>query len=109
MIHRRRFLTSSAGIVAMAAVRGSALDDTGAIAREAGVKLKLGLNAYSFNEPLRAGTMTLVDAVDFCAKNAVDALDATGYYFPGYPSVPTDDYIYALKRTAFVNGVAISG
>jgi sugar phosphate isomerase/epimerase len=93
----------------MAAVRGSALDDTGAIAREAGVKLKLGLNAYSFNEPLRAGTMTLVDAVDFCAKNAVDALDATGYYFPGYPSVPTDEYIYRLKRTAFVNGVAISG
>ena len=93
----------------MAAVRGSALRDTSTIAREAGVKLKIGLNAYSFNEPLRAGTMALADAVDFCAKNGVDALDATGYYFPGYPSVPTDEYIYRLKRTAFVNGVAISG
>jgi sugar phosphate isomerase/epimerase len=39
----------------------------------------------------------------------VDALDPTGYYFPGYPRVPTDEYIYNLKRTAFVNGVAISG
>ena len=53
--------------------------------------------------------MTLADAVDFCATNGVDALDATGYYFPGYPNVPTDNYIYALKRKAFVNGVAISG
>lgn len=77
--------------------------------REAGVKLKLGLNAYSFNGALLAGTMTLADAVDFCAKNGVDALDATGYYFPGYPAVPADETIYALKRTAFVNGVAISG
>lgn len=92
-------------MAAMATVRNA----EAAIAREAGVKLKLGLNAYSFNETLRAGTMTLADAVGFCAKNGVDALDATGYYFPGYPKVPTDEYIYALKWTAFVNGVAISG
>ncbi len=96
-------------MVAMAPVRTSADAAIDTIAREAGVKLKLGLNAYSFNGPLLAGSMTLADAVDFCAKNGVDALDATGYYFPGYPSVPTDEYIHALKRTAFVNGVAISG
>lgn len=96
-------------MVAMAPVRTSAGTTTETIAREPGVKLKLGLNAYSFNGPLLAGSMTLADAVDFCAKNGVDALDATGYYFPGYPSVPSDEHIYALKRTAFVNGVAISG
>ena len=96
-------------MVAMAPVRTSAGATTETIAREPGVKLKLGLNAYSFNGPLLAGSMTLADAVDFCAKNGVDALDATGYYFPGYPSVPSDEYVYALKRTAFVNGVAISG
>lgn len=96
-------------MVAMAPVRTSAGATTETIAREAGVKMKLGLNAYSFNGPLLAGSMTLADAVDFCAKNGVDALDATGYYFPGYPSVPSDEYVYALKRTAFVNGVAISG
>jgi len=71
--------------------------------------LKLGLNAYSFNGPLQSGSMTLADAVTFCAENGVDALDATGYYFPGYPRVPADDHIYSLKRTAFLNGVAISG
>lgn len=93
----------------MAAVPDSALPAGDTISRQAGVKLKLGLNAFSFNGPLLAGTMTLADAVDFCAMNGVDALDATGYYFPGYPNVPPDEYIYALKRKAFVNGVAISG
>lgn len=93
----------------MAAVPGSALSAGDTISRQAGVKLKLGLNAFSFNGPLLAGTMTLADAVDFCAMNGVDALDATGYYFPGYPNVPPDEYIYTLKRKAFVNGVAISG
>jgi sugar phosphate isomerase/epimerase len=79
------------------------------VQREPGVKLKLALNAYSFDKPLRAGTMTLDDVVHFCAQHRVDALDATGYYFPGYPNVPTDEYIYGLKRTAFLNGVQLSG
>jgi sugar phosphate isomerase/epimerase len=109
MINRRKFLACSAGMAATAVVPSSALSAPDTISREAGVKLKLGLNAYSFNGPLKAGAMTLADVVDFCAKNGVDALDATGYYFPGYPNVPPDEYIYALKRTAFINGVAISG
>jgi sugar phosphate isomerase/epimerase len=103
-IDRRRFLGRSAGLVAAAAIPAPAR-----VGRESGVKLKLGLNAYSFNAPLREGSMTLTDAVHFCAQHGVDALDATGYYFPGYPQVPADEYIYNLKRTAFVNGVAISG
>src|SRR5262249_46730666 len=78
-------------------------------AREPGVRLRLALNAYSFDKPLKAGTMTLAEVVTFCAQHRVDALDATGYYFPGYPAVPTDDYIYALKRHAFVNGVQLTG
>jgi sugar phosphate isomerase/epimerase len=103
-IDRRKFLGRSAGLVAAAAIPAPAR-----VARESGVKLKLGLNAYSFNAPLREGSMTLADAVLFCAQHGVDALDATGYYFPGYPRVPADEYIYDLKRTAFVNGVAIGG
>jgi sugar phosphate isomerase/epimerase len=103
-IDRRKFLGRTAGLVAAAAIPAPAR-----VARESGVKLKLGLNAYSFNAPLREGSMTLTDAVHFCAQHGVDALDATGYYFPGYPHVPADEYIYDLKRTAFINGVAISG
>ena len=79
------------------------------VTRDAGVKLKLGLNAYSFDKPLRNGSMTLMDAVHFCAQHNVEALDPTGYYFPGYPNTPSDAFIYDLKRVAFLNGVGISG
>lgn len=108
-IDRRKFLTRSASLAAAAAIPRPAIPAPARIARESGVKLKLGLNAYSFDKPLREGSLTLTDVVHFCALQGVDALDATGYYFPGYPAVPADEYIYNLKRTAFVNGVAISG
>ena len=81
----------------------------GAVRRLQGTHLKIGLNAYSFNRPLMAGKMALSDVIDYCAKHNIDGLDATGYYFPGYPNVPSDKYIRDLKRKAFVNGVTISG
>jgi len=109
MINRRGFLASSAGALAAIGLQNPAQPASDVISREVGVKLKLGLNAYSFNASLQTGAMTLADAVDFCAQNGVDALDATGYYFPGYPNIPPDEYVYELKRTAFINGVAISG
>lgn len=102
-MNRRNFITRSAGLAAALPLAAKP------VARDGGVKLKLGLNAYSFDKPLRAGTMTLADAIHFCAQEGVDAIDATGYYFPGYPAVPSDEYLFNFKRTAFVNGVAISG
>jgi hypothetical protein len=53
-----------------------------------GTAVKFGLNAYSFNEPLRAGEMTLDDVIDYCAQLGLVGLDATAHYFPGYPEVP---------------------
>jgi sugar phosphate isomerase/epimerase len=60
--------------------------------------------------------MTLMDLLDFCARHNFEAIDPTGYYFPGYGSVrkgnngvPTDAYIRDFKRRAFELGVAISG
>lgn len=103
IIDRRNFL-AAAGLAAFSTARAEEK-----VSREPGVKLKLGLNAYSFDKQLKDGSMTLADAVHFCAQHNVDAIDTTGYYFPGYPKVPTDEYIYNLKRTAFVNGVSISG
>ncbi len=79
------------------------------IERPGGSKLKISLNAFSFNEPLRNKSMTLDDLLGFCAINNFDAVDLTGYYFPGYPDVPPDDYIYAIKRKAFLLGLDISG
>jgi sugar phosphate isomerase/epimerase len=78
------------------------------VVRAPGVHVRIGLNAYSFDAPLRAGSITLEELLDFCAENGLDSLDATGYYFPGYPTVPSDETIYRLKRRAYVNGVAIS-
>lgn len=72
-------------------------------------KLKTSLNAYSFNKPLSEGRMKLTDLLEFCADQDIDAVDLTGYYFPGYPEVPPDDYLYELKRKAFRLGVDISG
>jgi sugar phosphate isomerase/epimerase len=102
-MNRRHFLSGSVSLAA------GAVSAEARVEREPGVKLKLALNAYSFDKPLKAGTMTLDDVIHFCAQHRVDALDATGYYFPGYPAVPKDEYIYGLKRTAFVNGVQLSG
>ncbi|MFW6101962.1 MAG: sugar phosphate isomerase/epimerase family protein [Bacteroidota bacterium] len=72
-------------------------------------KLKLSLNAYSFNRLLQNGEMDLFQLLDFCAKHNLDAVDPTGYYFPGYPEVPKDEYINRFKRQAFLIGLDISG
>lgn len=79
------------------------------VMRQKGTRIKIGLNAYSFNKPLMAGTMKISDVIEYCAQQQIDGVDLTGYYFPGYPNVPSDEYIYAVKRTAFLNGVTITG
>lgn len=88
---------------------GSAMQVVAEPRRSSGARLRLSVNAFSFNQPLRAGELTLFDVIDYCAQQGVDALDATGYYFPGYPNVPDDAYLYRLKRHALLNGVTIHG
>src|SRR5262245_8386291 len=87
---RRVFLSRSIGVGALvgaAAPLCQAFAST-IVKRRGGVNIKIALNAYSFNRPLTAGKMTLDDVVDFCATHKVGGLDATGYYFAGYPKVP---------------------
>ncbi|MDD4192068.1 MAG: alpha/beta fold hydrolase, partial [Mangrovibacterium sp.] len=72
-------------------------------------KLKTSLNAYSFNSPLMQGEMKLDDLLEYCAANQFDAVDLTAYYFPGYPQVPSDAYLYHIKQKAFRLGLEISG
>jgi sugar phosphate isomerase/epimerase len=109
----------------MCAVAGVGLESAVAmepIQRCGGPRLKVSLNAYSFarllNDHLRGRGkgITLMELLDFCAKHDFDAIDPTGYYFPGYGSVregnkgvPTDAYILDFKRRAFELGIAISG
>ena len=108
MIARRHLLTGSLAAAA-AAVTTARAATGGEVKRRAGSRIKIGLNAFSFNKPLLAGKMTIPDVIDYCAQQQLDGVDLTGYYFPGYPNVPSDDFIYAVKRAAFLNGVTITG
>ena len=72
-------------------------------------KFKLSLNLYSFNQLLSEGKIDLFDMLNFCAEHNFDAIDPTGYYFLGYPEVPSDEYIYKFKKQAFLLGLDISG
>ena len=72
-------------------------------------RLKIGLNAYTFNAPLSDGTMTIDDMLEFCAANGFYACDITAYYFPGYPKVCIDEFLYHTKHKAFSLGLEISG
>jgi sugar phosphate isomerase/epimerase len=110
---RRKFLQS---LIAMPFAAGFLLNDRSAIlqaqekiVRTGSSKLKTSLNAYSWNDLLKNGTATLDDLLDYCAEVGFDGVDLTGYYFPGYPAVPPDDYIFHIKRKAFLLGLDISG
>jgi sugar phosphate isomerase/epimerase len=72
-------------------------------------KLKTSCNLFSFNNLLLKGQMSLEEVIEFCARLGFDAVDPTGYYFPGYPETPPDDFVYRIKRQAFVLGLDISG
>ena len=123
----RRYFIKRASLMPLCAAAGMGLGSVPALAAEpikrcGGPMLKISLNAYSFARLLndsirgRGKGMTLFDLLDFCAKHDFEAIDPTGYYFPGYGSVregnkgiPTDAYIRDFKRRAFELGVAISG
>jgi sugar phosphate isomerase/epimerase len=72
-------------------------------------KLKVSLNAFSFNDPLMNKKMSLDDLLETCAEIGFDGVDITAYYFPGYPKVPDDNYLYHVKRKAFRLGLDITG
>jgi len=72
-------------------------------------KPKLSLNLYSFNDQLQSGVLQLEDVITYCAKQGYSAIDPTAYYFPGYPDVPRDEYLYDFKLKVFNAGLEISG
>ncbi len=76
----------------------------------------IGLNAYSFNDLLTAkdtrdkqNLYTLFNMMDWAADHHIKAVDLTGYYFPGYPEVPSDEYIQKIKDKAKQRGLVITG
>lgn len=85
------------------------------VAPNATAKIKLSLNAWSYNVPLykhmkgESGGMSLFDMLEECARLDFDAVDPTGYFFPGYPQVPKRKFLNDFKRRAFRLGLDISG
>ncbi|NJK95105.1 MAG: sugar phosphate isomerase/epimerase [Bacteroidales bacterium] len=76
----------------------------------------LSVNAYSFSDLLSARNTrdnqqvyTLFNLLDWCASQNIKALDPTGYFFPTYPIVPSDEYLEKFKKRSAELGLAISG
>ena len=119
LLDRRTFLATSAALppglssaIGLGRTRpfGGVLDPAPDASR-----LKPSLNAFSFYELLEANGkdpakgIDLFGVCDFCAKRGFDAIDATGYFFPGYPNAPSDRYVVKLKRHVFDLGLEFSG
>ena len=106
-LHRRKFLTSMVGIPAAGIMMSAASKKENRKIKAKG--LKTSLNAYSFNKPLRDGTMSIDELIEFCADTGFEGVDITAYYFKGYPQVPPDEYLFDIKRKAFKAGIEITG
>lgn len=120
--HTRRTFLKSASLLSVASLTGFTGADLAQAAiapvpRVGAPKLKISLNAYSFarllnNHVMKRGEgLSLLELCEFCARHDFDGIDATGYYFPGYRDrqLPTDLFVYELKRRAFDLGLGISG
>jgi len=112
---RRRFLAASALLPFAASGISSSRAAYQPIPRHSGPHLRTSLNAYSFSDLLTANAknaavgLDLFQVCDFAAQVGFDAVDLTGYFFPGYPKAPEDSYLIRLKRHVFNLGLGISG
>ena len=112
LVVRRNFIKSFLSLP-LFTVTGALLANSEATAAQARnvnggkSKLKMSLNAFSFNAPLAEKKMTLDELLETCAEIGFEGVNITAYYFPGYPNVPSDEYLYRIKRKAFRLGLDI--
>ncbi len=110
-ISRRQVLWTGAALVASGLLPVSAAEP---IVRNGKSHLKLSLAAYSFHRHLpqnwptkkKDGSMTLLDFIDFCAEQNLDATELTSYYFP---AEVTPEYIRQVREKCFRLGLDVSG
>jgi len=112
LFERRNFIKSFLSIPLLTST--GAVSSNRAVAQERNTnhgksKLKISLNAFSFNAPLSENKMTLEELLETCSEIGFEGIDITAYYFPGYPNVPSDEFLYRIKRKAFRLGLDISG
>jgi sugar phosphate isomerase/epimerase len=106
---RRKFLQTSSLACLAGATAPSAL--SAGVEKESGQGMQpsICLNAYSFNQPLRDGEMSLEDMFRFAAETGFEGVDLTAYYIPGYPEVPPDEVLFGIKKMAFRYGLNVVG
>ena len=106
-MNRRQFLSTMAAVPALGPLV-AAHAGIDPIKRSGNARMKLGLAVYSFREALSGPkkSMTLDDFVDLASTYDLDGVEPTLYYFP---DPPTPQYCRALRRHAFLKGLAISG
>ncbi len=111
---RRDFGQFTLGTLALGGLTSS-LSAAEPITRNGSSHMKLSLAAYSFHRFLTqswpqpsgdAGSMSLLDFVDFCAEQNLDGCELTSYYFP---ADITHDYLMQIKERTFRLGLDISG
>jgi len=108
MLKRRAFL-QSIGMLTMVPTSNQSLDKFPFGNIQPSNRFKISLNAYSFNNLLSKQQISIEELIDFCAKEGFEAIDITGYYFSGYPAVPSDEEIFKIKKKLHQSGISISG
>ncbi len=114
-LHRRTFLHSAAAAGLVVVSNKPQAQAQTPIPRTGGPWLKTSLNAYSFSKPLNDATkmrgagMSLFQLLEYCAEQNFDAVDPTGYFFPGYPKPPSDSFLSEFKVRAHSLGLDLSG
>ena len=120
-LSRRRFLRSTfqAGLVVSALpYLAGEVAAAEPFKRTGGPRFPLSLAAYSFRDffkdipggrkkaPAGGKEIDLFQFIDYCADHQCDGAELTAYYFP---KEVTNEFLIALKRHAFLRGIAISG
>jgi len=108
MLKRRAFL-QSIGMLTMVPTSKQSLDKFPFGNIQPSNRFKISLNAYSFNNLLSKQQISIEELIDFCAKEGFEAIDITGYYFSGYPAVPSDEEIFKIKKKLHQSGISLSG
>ena len=80
------------------------------VKREGKPRFLLSLAAYSFRDSFNAKDpakkLDLMKFIDFCADHGCEGAELTSYYFP---KDVTPEQLIAIRRHAFLRGIAISG
>ena len=111
MVSRRKFVKQ----VGLGVLAGSGMSVVGAHAaaaapmdganKSAAARLIPGCCAYSYNEDLRNGAMTLEDFILKAIDLRVLAVDITSYYLKS----TEPSYLHGLRKLAYRHGIAFSG